>query len=163
MADNTENVVNGVLFRLGLTSSEGGSKTSNFKVNPKNILGLDARKTKSKLLALALSKPEEYYKLREEVIEQLTSEAVDGVYETYWNVLTNGRIPGKNPIIIPDGSGTPFSPNLPESDVNKFALKVANAIYEISSEAVEAILPMKFKQLAIEQQEELLTEKGISI
>jgi hypothetical protein len=64
-------------------------------------------------------------------------------------------------IKIPDGGD--FQPNLPESEVNKFALQVAEAIYEISSKAVEEILPIKFRQLAMEQQEELLTEKGIKI
>jgi len=145
--------------RLGLLEGRAGS-TSNFKVNPKNILGLDARKTKSKLLALALSKPEKYYELREEVIEKLTSEAVDEIYNVYWSILTKGVVKGVQ-IKIPDGGD--FQPNLPESEVNKFALQVAEAIYEISSKAVEEILPIKFRQLAIEQQEELLTEKGVKI
>ena len=145
--------------RLGLLEGRAGS-TSNFKVNPKNILGLDARKTKSKLLALALSKPEKYYELREEVIEKLTSEAVDEIYNVYWSILTKGVVKGVQ-IKIPDGGD--FQPNLPESEVNKFALQVAEAIYEISSKAVEEILPIKFRQLAIEQQEELLTEKGVRI
>ena len=156
-----EEGLTGLGQRLGLVDGGAGSSTSNFKVNPKNILGLDARKTKSKLLALALSKPEDYYNLREDVIEKLTSEAVDEIYNVYWSVLTKGIVKG-NQIVIPGGT-TPFSPNLPESEVNKFALRVANAIYEISSEAVEAILPLRFRQLAMEQQEELLTEKGIKI
>jgi hypothetical protein len=148
------------LIGQDVTEDQVRQGLSNFRVNPKNILGLDARKTKSSLLALALSKPEEYYKLREKVIEGFTSKSVDDVYNQYWNVLTNGRI-GNEQITLPDG--TAFSPNLPESEVNKFALQVAEAIYEISSKAVEEILPVKFRQLAMEQQEELLTEKGVKI
>jgi hypothetical protein len=138
----------------------GGGRESNFKVKPKNILGLDARKTRSKLLALALSKPEDYYKLREEVIEKMTENAVDEIYNTFWSALTDGIV-GGNQINIPGGGA--FQPNLPESDVNKFALKCANAIYEISQEAVESILPNRFKELAIDTQEAILTEKGVKI
>jgi len=136
-------------------------RDSNFKVKPKNILGLDARKTRSKLLALALSKPEDYYKLREDVIEKMSEKSVDDIYNTFWNALTDGIIDG-NHIKIPGGGGD-FQPNLPESDVNKFALKCANAIYEITQEAVDTILPEKFKSLAIESQEAILSERGVKL
>jgi hypothetical protein len=145
--------------RLGVLEARPGS-TSNFKVNPKNILGLDARKTRSKLLALALSKPEQYYELRERVIEKMTENAVDELYNVYWGALTNGVVKEQQ-LQFPGGGN--FHPNLPESDVNKFALKCANAIYEISQEAVESILPLRFKDLAIESQEAILSERGVKI
>ena len=46
--------------------------TSVFKVSAKNQLGLEFQKTRAKLLSLALSKPEDYFKLREEVITAIT-------------------------------------------------------------------------------------------
>jgi hypothetical protein len=36
---------------------------ANFKINPANALGIDADETRAKLIALALSKPENYYSL----------------------------------------------------------------------------------------------------
>jgi len=153
MADFVERV----MIATG-TQTEG--RESNFKVKPKNILGLDARKTRSKLLALALSKPEDYYTLREDVIEKMSEDAVDNIYNTFWNALTDGIIGG---IQIRMPGGEIFKPNLPESDVNKFALKCANAIYEITQEAVDTILPVKFKELAIESQEAILSERGVKL
>ena len=45
--------------------------TSVFKVAPKNILGLEAQKFKSKLLALALSEPAVYFELRDQVYQSI--------------------------------------------------------------------------------------------
>ena len=42
-----------------------------FKVDPKNILGLDYSKFKSQLLSLALAEPHTYFKLRDDVYTKI--------------------------------------------------------------------------------------------
>ena len=42
-----------------------------FKVDPKNILGLDHSKFKSQMLAMALAEPHTYFRLREKYIQVL--------------------------------------------------------------------------------------------
>ena len=56
-----------------------------------------------------------------------------------------------------------FKPNLPESDVNRFALKVANAIKEIAEEAVDEILPMDVDDLAKRKSKSILEAKNVKI
>ena len=121
------------------------TERSVFKVSAKNQLGLDFQKTRAKLLSLALSKPEKYFELREQVIEAITESSVENAYEAYWELLTEGKY-GVEQLKWPEGDD--FKPNLPESDVNRFALKVANAIKEIAEEAVDEILPMDVDELA---------------
>ena len=131
-----------------------------FKVSAKNQLGLDFQKTRAKLLSLALSKPEKYFELREEVITAITENSVEKAYEAYWDLLTTGKY-GDDQLTWPDGN--PFQPNLPESEVNRFALKVANAIKEIAEEAVDEILPMDVDELAKKRSKSILEAKNVKI
>ena len=131
-----------------------------FKVSEKNQLGLDFQKTRAKLLSLALSKPEKYFELRETVITAITENSVEGAYNAYWDLLTEGKF-GDDQLKWPDGDD--FKPNLPESEVNRFALKVANAIKEIAEEAVDEILPMDVDELAKKRSKSILEAKNVKI
>ena len=51
------------------TLSRGGSV---FKVNPANALGIESEQAKSKLIALALTNPANYHKLRDAAIASIT-------------------------------------------------------------------------------------------
>ena len=42
-----------------------------FKVDPKNILGLDHSRFKSQMLAMALAEPHTYFRLRDDVYTQI--------------------------------------------------------------------------------------------
>ena len=131
-----------------------------FKVSAKNQLGLEFQKTRAKLLSLALSKPEKYFELREEVITAITENSVERAHEAYWDLLTTGKY-GDDQLEWPDGN--PFQPNLPESEVNRFALKVANSIKEIAEEAVDEILPMDVDELAKKRSKSILEAKNVKI
>ena len=137
------------------------TERSVFKVSAKNQLGLDFQKPRAKLLSLALSKPEKYFELREKVITTITENSVEGAYNAYWDLLTEGKFAGGR-LEWPDGSGE-FKPNLPESEVNRFALKVANAIKEIAEEAVDEILPMDVDELAKKRSKSILEAKNVKI
>ena len=128
-----------------------------FRVNPRNILGLQAQKFKSKLLALALAEPATYFKLRDEVYQTIVETNVEVSYNLYWGILTKGEVMG-NQIQIEDKEGNPFlfEPNLPESEVNTFALEVAEAVKDIAERAVERVMPMEYKDLAVRRAKEIL-------
>ena len=136
------------------------TERSVFKVSAKNQLGLDFQKTRAKLLSLALSKPDKYFELREDVIEAITETSVEQAYEAYWDLLTEGKY-GVEQLKWPDGDD--FKPNLPESEVNRFALKVANAIKEIAEEEVDEILPMDVYELAKKRSKSILEAKNVKI
>ena len=52
------------------------AEDSVFRVEPRNILGLEHQRFKSKLLALALAEPASYFKLRDDVYTAIVEEAV---------------------------------------------------------------------------------------
>ena len=126
------------------------------------------KKTRAKLLSVALSKPEKYYDLRARVIAAITEQSVERAYLEYWDLLTEGKYKydrgGYAQITWSDGGGGgSFQPHLPESDVNRFALKVAGAIKEIAEEAVDEILPMDIDTLAKRKSKSILEAKNVSI
>jgi hypothetical protein len=80
-----------------------------------------------------------------------------------WSILTEGK--------FKDDGGTMkqiqyftkenktaknFSPKLPESEVNTFALEVAEAVKDIAERAVERVMPMEYKDLAVRRSKEIL-------
>ncbi len=128
-----------------------------FRVAPRNILGLQAQKFKSKLLVLALAEPATYFKLRDQVYQSIVETNVEVSYNLYWDILTKGQVNG-NQISVEDKEGNEFefTPNLPESEVNTFALEVAEAVKDIAERAVERVMPMEYKDLAVRRAKEIL-------
>jgi len=127
-----------------------------FKVNAANQLGLDRARSQNALFAVALSKPEEYFRLRANAFEAITVGPVENAYNTYWDLLTSGRTPNGGSLQL---NGANFNPGVPDSVAGKFALKVAQAIKDIAEEAIEEILPMKFQDLAVNRSSKMLSSK----
>ena len=94
------------------------ARDSVFRVTPKNILGLEAQKFKSKLLALALSEPSVYFSLRDQVYQSIVETNVEVSYNLYWDILTKGQVNGTQiSVEDKDGNEFEFTPNLPDSEV----------------------------------------------
>ena len=136
-----------------------------FRVEPRNILGLEHQRFKSKLLALALAEPASYFKLRDDVYTAIVEEAVGDAYNLYWNILKDGKKKETEaPIKITTEKligGTRefiFVPNLPESEINTFALEVAEAVKDIAERCIEKIMPMEIKDLAVRRSKEILPD-----
>ena len=140
--------------------------TSVFKVNPRNILGLEHQKFKSQLLALALAEPHTYFRLRDKVYTTIVEEAVGDAYELYWSILKEGKGKDGNVIKIntekytapAGGKEFSFVPALPESEINTFALEVAEAVKDIAERCIEKIMPMEIKDLAVRRSKEILPD-----
>ena len=155
---------------------------ANFKINPANALGIDADETRAKLIALALSKPENYYKLREIAIQAITRKLAIEIYDLYWDILTQGLVPrmagategggfrdaagGKSQLFFPGTApspyaGTPFTPHLPEKEVNIICSKISDQIKQIGRNVIEEIMPMNHLEMAQKKQVDILKAKGI--
>ena len=154
---------------------------ANFKINPANALGIDADETRAKLIALALSKPENYYKLREIAIQAITRNLACMTYDLYWDILTQGLIPrlggasegggyrdsrdGKSQLLFPGTAPSPyagsvFAPNLPEKEVNIICSKISDQIKQIGRNVIEEIMPMNHLEMAQKKQVDILKAKG---
>jgi hypothetical protein len=142
------------------------TERSVFKVQPKNILGLEHQRFKSQLLALALAEPATYFRLRDTVYTVIVEEAVSDAYELYWNILKDGKNKAGAVLTIPtekyinsDGAKEfNFIPSLPESEINTFALEVAEAVKDIADRCVDKIMPMEIKDLAVRRSKEILPD-----
>jgi hypothetical protein len=158
-------------------------RRANFRIDPANALGIEADETRSKLIALALSKPENYYKLRDTAIGAITKNLAVTIYDMYWDILTEGIVPrladapaagsgfrnlgaDKSQLLFPgvDPSpynGLPFKPSLPEKEVNMICSKIADQIKQIGRNVIEEIMPMNHLEMAQKKQVDILKAKGI--
>ena len=77
----------------------------------------------------------------------------------YWSILTDGIV-GGNQIKVSkkDRTDFNFTPKLPESEVNTFALEVAEAVKDIAERAVERVMPLEYKDLAVRRSKEILPD-----
>ena len=78
-------------------------------------------------------------------------------YNLYWEILTVGTVADEQiRVQKKDNSYFNFIPNLPESEVNTFALEVAEAVKDIAERAVERVMPMEYKDLAVRRSKDIL-------
>ena len=136
-------------------------ETSKFFINIENELGLSYKKQRAALLAVALSKPANYYTLRSDLIDKITTSQVKSAYKLFWDLLKNGVIDGK-PADYKDENNQPcyLRSDLPEHLINKFSSRVAATLEEICEEAVNLILPEDFLKMAQEKQKNILGARG---
>ena len=141
------------------------SDRSVFRVDPQNILGLNHSKFKSQLLAMALAEPHTYFRLRELVYSAIVENAVKDSYHLYWNILKNGKIKDTDASLeiqtekYKDNTGASkfiFRPDLPESEINTFALEVAEAVKDIAEKTIDRVMPLEIKDLAVRRSKEML-------
>jgi len=134
---------------------------SKFHINISNELGLKYKKQRAALLGVALAKPGNYYKLRADIVEQLTQQQVEQFYNMYWQFFKNGVINGAVVTYQDERDRQAFlKPDLPEHIINKFSSRVSATIEEIAEEAVSMVLPDDFLKMAQEKQKDLLGARG---
>lgn len=139
----------------------GGVNGSAFRVNPLNILNRNAKSQRSKLLALALSKPSYYYEFRQVVESGVVDSMINMTYNMFYNLLIDGCDRDGNQIIYKDANDNPqaWKPQLSEATVSKFALKVAEEFESVLEEALDLALPMEYSELATEKMDKLRNVK----
>ena len=122
------------------------------------------------MLAMALAEPHTYFRLRDNVYTKIVENAVRDAYNLYWHILKSGKTE-----VAADGTGGTeikivtekylnpagnkeffFAPQLPESEINTFALEVAEAVKDIAERCIDKIMPLEIKDLAVRRSKELL-------
>ena len=137
--------------------------SSKFYIDIKNELGLNYKKVRGDLLATSLSKPQNYYTLRNEIISHMTEASVQTMYEVVWRCLRNGQKPDGNPFTYKNAADvtTQFVPQVPEHIIGEFASKAAKTIENLMEDIIEQILPDDYLALAQSRQKGILKSKGI--
>jgi hypothetical protein len=122
------------------------STTTNFKISPANVLGLDHQEYVCAVRALALSKPAEYFELRAQVLRSVKRDAVSNLYNTLFAVLSAGTDLQGRPIGKLGTSG--YKPMYPGPKINDFSIQVASDLADHLNRCIDIILPEDFEQIA---------------
>ena len=121
----------------------------NFEVNTSDCLGFQYEEYLNNVMAIAMSTPAKYYQMRADTLKELKQIVVNQVYETYYKLITTGKVNGKDPL-----GG--LIPHYPQQKAPQFALQASKTINEILNSALDIILPPNHLDLAKIK----LTQKG---
>ncbi len=121
----------------------------NFQVDTSDYLGFQYEEYLNELMALAVSKPSDYYKIRSNTLKLLKQVVVKTVYDTYYGLLTTGEIDGNRPLGV-------LVPHYPQQKASQFALSASKTINDILNSALDIILPPNHLDVAKLK----LTQKG---
>jgi hypothetical protein len=140
------------------------SEENQFQLNPANVLAYEFQLYISNIKALALSKPDKFFQLRAEVIQQLKIDAVSNLYKSVFELLTTGRALNKRPIgsDVRLGEGQ-LIPRYPSQLVNDICISMASDLGKALDNAIEIILPSDFESLSNSQLKLKGKGTGISI
>ena len=121
----------------------------NFQVDTSDYMGFKYEEYLNELMAIAVSKPSEYYKMRSDTLKLLKQGIITQIYTTYYTLLTTGQINGSSPL----GN---LVPSYPQQKASQFSLAASKTINEILNSALDIILPANHLDVAKMK----LTEKG---
>ena len=128
---------------------DGGERRSNLYLDPRSHLGLNFNKSRSELLALALSHSVGYYNLRQDVTTAISEQSILAIYDKIWSILGKGivHLDDRTEIQLvytdKEGDQHRYNPNLPEVKISKLAMSVAEQMLSTSNAIVDEILHIK--------------------
>ena len=120
----------------------------NFQVDTSDYLGFLYEEYLNNVMAMAMSKPAEYYDMRAKVLKDLKQVVITSVYKEYYELLTTKELGSFN--------GVNLVPHYPQQKASQFALAASKTINEILNSALDIILPANHLDVAKLK----LTQKG---
>ena len=134
----------------GIMKLLAGKSKANFALDTSDYLSINYSEFKDDMLALALSKPSEYFALRKTVLRNVKAKAIEAIYDQYYSLLTDGTDSEGRPLAEGDYADQ-FKPNYPKQLVSQFALGAAKTVNKIAEDAIELILPRNLQSIANEK------------
>ncbi len=117
---------------------------SSFNINPSNYLGFENKIYKNALYKLAISKPSEFFTLRENVEKSIKVKIIKDMYDNIRTLLSEGRI-GNSQIIMIDGYNVP--PNFPDQKIVEINLGLAETLETALDEIINILIPLDFQSI----------------
>ena len=121
----------------------------NFEVDTSDYMGFRYEEYLNELMAIAMSEPKKYYKMRSETLKELKQGIITQVYNTYYKLLTTGKVGTVDTL---EG----LEPCYPQQKASQFSLAASKTINEILNSALDIILPANHLDVAKMK----LTQKG---
>ena len=119
-----------------------------YRINTANYLGIQHSTFKNKLMELALTKPSDYFDLREKVLEKVKTDAIADLYNTIFNTMTDGKDLKGGSIAAGATAEAILKPSYPHQEVTEIALAAAKTMDKIIDDVIEIILPIDYTELA---------------
>jgi hypothetical protein len=119
--------------------------TADFTVDPNNYLGHQYRNFKTVLYKLALTNPEGYFQLRENVLKAVQQDAVKNLYQTIFKLLDSGTTADGTQLIRIDGDN--IKVGYPRQQINTLSLSMAETLDEMLEHVVNVIIPHDFTSI----------------
>ena len=121
------------------------------RVDPNQYLGLKYNRFRNGMYKFALTNQEEYYTLRESILDHFVSKSIDNLFDLIYFALMNGTTPDGSAIGngFPIGSdGKPIEPQLPAQKVNDICVSACATLHEIiDKEVIEILMPADYNAL----------------
>lgn len=130
-----------------------------FKLDISNALGLETKKARAVLKNYALTNPNEYSAMRDNVYVEIVQEMVESAHINIWNLLAKGLMPDGKQMKV---NGKPWSPNLPNQEIGKLANGFAESMMEAFSDMMDKIFPDTYEKLADDKAMHIAKVKGIT-
>lgn len=131
------------------------NSSQNFKLDTSNYIGFKYKKYLTNMRAMALTEPNKYAKLRNEVITKLTDQLSKDWYDRTYDILTNGKTTGID-------LGLPELPEYPSQELAKLALSHTQTIVDMMDEIVDLLIPEEYLTTAVAQLEAKRKTSGIN-
>ena len=122
------------------------SESDKFFLDVTKTLGVEFDAYCNCLRALALSKPAEYFTMKEAVVKSVKADAIKNLYKTLFNVMSLGTDFQGNSINKLGTVG--FQPHYPSQLINTICLSAASDLNDHLNKVLDIILPDDFEKLA---------------
>ena len=122
---------------------------TNIVSDPNDVLGLQYKKYQSSLYSESLSKPSDYFKLKQELEDKLKEKSVSDMYKVVYSLLRYGVIGNDHVCGFTDAAKTlPRVPGVQSSRVNQLAMQITATLDDFMNEIIAILMPPSFLQLA---------------
>jgi hypothetical protein len=117
----------------------------NYRVDPKDFLGIKHQVWLSKLYSFALQNPQKYFENRALLLENLKEAQVQAMYDNLYNFLSVGTVNGSAHALVTSVGATP---SVPKQEIARIAMEGAELISNLIDNALEKVVPDDYKKLA---------------
>ena len=121
-----------------------------FKLDTNDVLGFAYQEYVASIRAVALATPADYFLLRKEVLKSVKNDAVGALYNTLFQILSNGETLKGDSIgtgNVKLGRGG-LKPAYPSQKINDLCIQIASDLADHINRVIDIILPDDFEKLA---------------
>ena len=138
----------------GIKRGEGDISNA-YDINVLDALARNQKHNRDRMYEEALLNNQKYLQNRREAEEIFVDNMIKNIYEDFRSILSKGEIPKRGNVpsyqLKYPSTGAPYCPCVPAATLTKYAMKVAETMETICTEAMEEIYPKEHKDLALKK------------